>query len=176
MTFTKPFYIFENQNRFEYVMKIKLYCIGKTNFSFIEEGIMLYQKRIMHFIDFEVIYLPDIKNVKNMPVSELKKKEGQVLIKNIGVNDFLCLLDEKGMIFSSESFGRKLGEKMDQGLKVLVFVIGGAFGFSDEIYERANMKISLSSMTFSHQIVRLIFMEQLYRAFTIIKGIPYHNQ
>ena len=157
-------------------MKIKLYCIGKTNLDFVDEGIRLYQNRIAHFIDFELIYLPDIKNTKNMPVSELKKKEGLLILKNIVSNDFLCLLDENGLTHSSELFAKLLEKKIDQATKSMVFVIGGAYGFSEEIYQKADMKLSLSKMTFSHQIIRLIFMEQLYRAFTIIKGIPYHNQ
>jgi 23S rRNA (pseudouridine1915-N3)-methyltransferase len=159
-----------------YKMKIKLYCVGKTNFGFISEGIKLYQNRIAHFVDFEMICLPDIKNSKNMPVAELKKREGQGILKNIGSDDFLCLLDENGHNYTSETFGEMLGKKLDQGLKNLIFIVGGAFGFSDEVYQRANLKVSLSKMTFSHQIIRLIFLEQLYRAFTIIKGIPYHNQ
>jgi 23S rRNA (pseudouridine1915-N3)-methyltransferase len=158
------------------MMKIKLYCIGKTNLDFIDEGIRLYQNRLAHFIDFEIIYLPDIKNTKNMPVSELKKKEGLSILKNISQNDLLCLLDENGLTHSSEIFAKLLEKKIDQGTKSMVFVIGGAYGFSDEIYQKADMKLSLSKMTFSHQVIRLIFMEQLYRAFTIIKGIPYHNQ
>jgi 23S rRNA (pseudouridine1915-N3)-methyltransferase len=157
-------------------MKIKLYYIGKTNFDFIDEGIKLYQNRVIHFVDFETICLPDIKNSKNMPVAELKKKEGQILIKNINPGDFVCLLDENGKSFSSESFAEILGKKLDIGLKNMIFIIGGAYGFSDEVYQRCDLKLSLSKMTFSHQIVRVIFMEQLYRAFTIIKGIPYHNQ
>jgi 23S rRNA (pseudouridine1915-N3)-methyltransferase len=157
-------------------MKIKLYCIGKTNLDFVDEGIRLYQNRIAHFIDFELIYLPDIKNTKNMPVSELKKKEGLLILKNIVSNDFLCLLDENGLTYSSELFAKLLEKKIDIGTKSMIFVIGGAYGFSEEIYQKADMKLSLSKMTFSHQIIRLIFMEQLYRAFTIIKGIPYHNQ
>jgi 23S rRNA (pseudouridine1915-N3)-methyltransferase len=157
-------------------MKIKLYCIGKTNLDFVDEGIRLYQNRITHFIDFEIIYLPDIKNTKNMPVSELKKKEGLSILKNILSNDFLCLLDENGLTHSSEIFAKLLEKKIDQATKSMVFVIGGAYGFSEEMYQKADLKLSLSKMTFSHQIIRLIFMEQLYRAFTIIKGIPYHNQ
>jgi 23S rRNA (pseudouridine1915-N3)-methyltransferase len=157
-------------------MKIKLYCVGKTNFGFIDEGIKLYQSRITHFADFEFIVVPDIKNAKNMSVPELKKKEGQLILKNIGVTDFLCLLDENGQNLTSESFSEMLGKRINFATKKLCFLIGGAYGFSDEVYQRADLKLSLSRMTFSHQIVRIVFMEQLYRAYTILNGIPYHNQ
>jgi 23S rRNA (pseudouridine1915-N3)-methyltransferase len=157
-------------------MRIKLYCIGKTNFGFINEGIKLYQNRVEHFTDFEIVYIPDIKNQKNMPVNELKKKEGQLILKNLSPNDFVCLLDENGAVHSSESFSNLLIKKINEAIKNMIFVVGGAYGFSDEVYQRADIKLSLSKMTFSHQIIRLVFMEQLYRAFTIIKGIPYHNQ
>jgi 23S rRNA (pseudouridine1915-N3)-methyltransferase len=157
-------------------MKIKLSCIGKTSIGYIDEGIKLYQKRVTHFVDFELICLPDIKNQKNMPVDELKKKEGIALLKNISNSDYLCLLDENGQNYTSEAFAGFIEKKMEQNIKSMVFMIGGAYGFSQEVYQRADFKLSLSKMTFSHQIVRLIFMEQLYRAFTIIKGIPYHNQ
>jgi 23S rRNA (pseudouridine1915-N3)-methyltransferase len=157
-------------------MKIRLYCIGKTNFGFIDEGINLYHSRITYFADFEILYVPDVKNSKNMSVDELKKKEAQALLKNVGNNDWICLLDENGQTFSSQSFANFLEKKMEQRHKNVIFIIGGAYGFSEEIYKRADYKLSLSEMTFSHQIIRLIFVEQLYRAYTIIKGLPYHNQ
>jgi 23S rRNA (pseudouridine1915-N3)-methyltransferase len=157
-------------------MKIKIVCIGKTNFGYIDEGIRLYQNRMIHFVDFELICLPDIKNQKNMPVPDLKKKEGLTILKNITSNDYLCLLDENGQNYASEAFAEYIEKKTEQNIKTMIFLIGGAFGFSQEVYQRADFKLSLSKMTFSHQIVRLIFMEQLYRAYTIIKRIPYHNQ
>lgn len=158
------------------IVKIKLICVGKTNSDFINEGIKLYQNRIIHFCDFETIYLPDIKNTKNLPVEELKKKEGINLLKNIENNSFLCLLDENGQSHSSVSFAGFLEKKMEQSLKSMVFMIGGAWGFSEDVYQRADYKLAMSKMTFSHQMIRLIVMEQLYRAFTIIRGMPYHNQ
>jgi 23S rRNA (pseudouridine1915-N3)-methyltransferase len=157
-------------------VKLKLYYIGKSNFGFVEEGIKLYESRIRHFVDFGHLLVPDVKNARNMPVAELKKKEGQLLLKNVAPIDYLCLLDENGQDYCSQSFAGMLSKTMDQGVKTIVFMIGGAYGFSDELYQRANHKLSLSKMTFSHQLVRIIFLEQLYRAFTIIKGIPYHNQ
>jgi len=158
------------------MMKIKLLCIGKTNFKFAEEGMELYQSRIRHFADIELVFVPDIKNTKNMPVDEIKKKEAVFLLKNIGTGDFICLLDENGNAMGSEGFAYFLQKKTAQNIKQLTFVVGGAYGFSPELYERADFKLSLSKMTFSHQIIRLFFLEQLYRAFTIIKGLPYHNQ
>lgn len=157
-------------------MKIKLLCIGKTSFEFVDEGNKLYQNRLKHFVQFEMITIPDLKNTKNMPVEEIKSKESALLLKNIGTGDKLCLLDEKGSSYTSEKFAGFIGQQLETGVKQLIFVIGGAYGFSEEVYKRANHQISLSKMTFSHQIIRLFFHEQIYRAFTIINGIPYHNQ
>ena len=127
-------------------------------------------------MQFEMVIVPDIKNTKKMPVDELKNKEGIALLKYISTDDKLCLLDENGNSYSSQKFAEFIDKNNTLGTKQLVFAIGGAFGFSNEVYKRANFKISLSKMTFSHQIIRVIFLEQLYRAYTIIKGIPYHNQ
>ncbi len=157
-------------------MKIKFLCIGKTNFNFVNEGNELYLKRLKHLVQFEMSVVPDIKNTKNMPVDELKAKEGAVLLKQVGDGDKLCLLDEKGTTFTSEKFADFIDKLTVMGTKQLIFVVGGAYGFSQEVYNRADYKISLSKMTFSHQIIRVIFLEQIYRAYTIIKGIPYHNQ
>lgn len=157
-------------------MKIKLLCVGKTNFDFVSKGNDVYLKRLKHLVQFEMVIVPDVKNAKNMPVAELKEKEAQALMKHISSTDKLCLLDENGQSFSSEKFAEFISRTIDAGVKQFVFAIGGAYGFSDSIYKRANYKLSLSKMTFSHQIIRVIFMEQIYRAFTIIKGIPYHNQ
>ncbi len=157
-------------------MKIKLLCIGKTIFKFVDEGIELYQSRLKHFVDFEQIFIPDIKNTKNMPIDEIKKKEGMQIIKYITQGDYVIILDEKGITYTSEGFADFLLKKTDQNIKQLIFIVGGAYGFSTEIYDRADFKLSLSKMTFSHQIIRLFFLEQIYRAFTIIKGLPYHNQ
>ncbi|MFN8258196.1 MAG: 23S rRNA (pseudouridine(1915)-N(3))-methyltransferase RlmH [Bacteroidales bacterium] len=157
-------------------MKIKLILIGKTSFDFISDGLGIFQNRLKHFCDFEIVNLQELKNAKNMPVDEIKKKEGQMLGKVFGINEFICLLDENGTQFDSEKFAGFISNKAESGIKSVSFVVGGAYGFSEEIYKRADYKLSLSKMTFSHQLIRLIFMEQLYRAFTIIKGLPYHNQ
>ncbi len=157
-------------------MKIKFLCIGKTNFNFVNEGNELYLKRLKRLVQFDMSVVPDIKNTKNMPVDELKTKEGTVLLKQVGDGDKLCLLDEKGTTFTSEKFADFLEKLTTIGTKQLIFAVGGAYGFSQEVFNRADYKISLSKMTFSHQIIRVIFFEQIYRAFTIIKGIPYHNQ
>jgi len=156
-------------------MKIKLFWIGKTASSFIQEGIATYQKRIPHYFTFTIDTLPDIKNAGKMPAAELKKKEGEAILKKLDNRDFLVLLDENGKTPNSRQFAIQLEQWGVQGVESVVFLIGGAFGFSDAIYERANFKLSLSKMTFSHQLIRLIFLEQLYRAGTIIKGESYHN-
>lgn len=135
-----------------------------------------YSKRLGHYIQFEMNVIPDIKNAKNLSETLQKKAEGDEILKRINASETLILLDENGKSYSSEKFSEFLQKKMNSGLKNLVFVIGGPYGFSDEIYDRANGKISLSSMTFSHQMVRLFFIEQLYRAFTILRNEPYHHR
>lgn len=155
-------------------MQITLIQTGKTRFSYLQEGISDYQSRLKHYINFEEITLPDIKNAKSLSFAEIKKKEGEQLLKVIDKSSFLILLDEKGKQSSSEEFAGFIRKSMNSG-RDIVLVIGGAFGFSEDVYNRANDKISLSKMTFSHQLVRLIFAEQLYRAMTIIKGEPYHH-
>jgi len=157
-------------------MRVKLICVGKTNFDYIEKGCLIYQDRLKHFTSFEMLFVQDIRNTKKMPVNEVKRKEGIAILKSLDKADKLCLLDEKGSSYTSEGFAGFIEKQVNFGVKQLVFVIGGAFGFSEEVYQRADFKLSLSKMTFSHQIIRVIFLEQLYRAFTIIKGIPYHNQ
>lgn len=149
--------------------------MGKTNFSFVKEGIDLYSKRLKHYIKFNIFELPDIKGVKNMSAEVLKYKEGEQFIKKISADAKVILLDENGKQFNSRAFAKEIEKNMIQSVKELVFVVGGAYGFSETMYKRANSKFSLSSMTFSHQIIRLIFAEQLYRAFSIINHEPYHN-
>jgi 23S rRNA (pseudouridine1915-N3)-methyltransferase len=156
-------------------MKIKLIVVGKSAFDFVKEGEDVYEKRLIHYLPFEKLVLPDIKNPKNLSVDELKKKEGELILSKITNQDFLVLMDENGSYFSSVKFSEWLNQKLNEGTRSLVFVIGGAFGFSKEVYERSNYLISLSKMTFSHQLVRVIFLEQLYRAQTILKGEPYHH-
>lgn len=156
-------------------MKIKLIYIGKTNQNFVKEGFELYKKRLVHYAKFEELCIEDVKNPKNLSADRLKFQEGEKLLKKIDDTDFVVVLDEKGKTFTSVKFAQWIENKMIQSTKTLTFVIGGAFGFSDEVYQRANSKLRLSDMTFSHQIIRVIFAEQIYRAFTIIKGEKYHN-
>ncbi len=156
-------------------MKISLIYIGKTNQNFVKDGSQLYFNRIKRYINFEEMLLNDVKNGSKLKPDLLRIKEGELLLKKIQPNDFVVLLDEKGKVFTSVKFANWIEQKMVQGTSHLVFVVGGAFGFSEEVYKRSNMKLQLSSMTFSHQIIRVIFGEQLYRAFTIIKREPYHN-
>jgi len=157
-------------------MKIKLIFIGKSSFKYIEEGIDIYEKRIKRFVDFEIIIIPNLKSNKNLKPKQIKQKEGELILKYIGKKDFLILLDEKGKEFSSVGFSNFIEKKQISGTKQLTFLIGGAYGFSKDIYEHAISKLSLSKMTYSHQIIRLFFVEQLYRAFSIINKLPYHNE
>ena len=156
-------------------MKISLFVIGKTNFAFVKEGIATYTKRLKRYVNFEMVELPDVKGAKNMSPDELKKREGEIFDKKIKSGDFIVLLDEKGKQFTSREFASFIQNKSLQSTKHLVFVVGGAYGFSEKMYQTAHSKISLSKMTFSHQIIRVIFMEQFYRAYTIINEDPYHN-
>ena len=157
-------------------MNIKLIAIGKTDNKNLQSLIDEYQKRLSFYIKFDLEVIPDIKNVKNLSESQHKEKEGELILAKIMPTDQLILLDEKGKNFSSIGFSEDLQKKMNSGVKTLVFVIGGPYGFSDAVYAKANGKTSLSLMTFSHQMVRLFFIEQLYRGFTILKNEPYHNQ
>lgn len=157
-------------------MKLKLILVGKSAFDFVKEGELVYEKRLVHYLPFEKLILPDIKNPKNLSLDELKKKEGELILSKITNQDFLVLMDENGAHFSSTKFASWLEQKVNEGTRSMVFVIGGAFGFSKEVYNRSNQLISLSKMTFSHQLVRVIFLEQLYRAQTILKGEPYHHE
>ena len=149
--------------------------IGKTAFDFVESGESMYENRLKHYCSFQKVVLSDVKNAKNFSHQELKKKEGELFLDKFNKTDFVILLDENGIEFSSRKFADFIEKKALDFSGEMVFVIGGAFGFSDQMYERANSKISLSQMTFSHQLVRVLFLEQLYRAFTIIKGESYHH-
>lgn len=157
-------------------MTIKLVCIGKTDKKELEQLINIYSDRLQHYIKFEFEIIPDLKKTKNLDENQQKSKEGELILAGIQNSDFVVLLDENGKQFTSESFSEYIQKRMNTGLKRLIFVIGGPFGFSEEIYHRADAKISLSKMTFSHQMVRLFFTEQLYRAFTILKNEPYHHR
>ena len=157
-------------------MKIKLIVVGKTNAKYLLEGEREYENRLKHYTKFEEIIISDVKQSGKLSENELKKKEGQLILGKLESSDHVILLDEKGKSFSSLQFSEFLQQKMNSSLKSLVFVVGGPFGFSDDIYQRANSKLSLSKMTFSHQMVRLIFKEQLYRGFSILRGEKYHHE
>ncbi len=157
-------------------MKVCLLVIGKTDASYIREGIAEYEKRLTRYIPYEMKVLPDVKNAKNLTESLQKEREGEMLLEQFQPGDFVVLLDERGRQYSSMEFSQFLAQKMLGTVKRLVFVVGGPYGFSDGVYKRANDKISLSKMTFSHQMVRMIFAEQIYRAMTILKGEPYHHE
>lgn len=157
-------------------MNIKLLAIGKTDNKALQTLIDDYTKRLSFYIKFDLEIIPDIKNVKNLSESQQKEKEGESILAKLSPTDQLILLDENGRTFSSITFSDELQKKMNSGVKTLVFVIGGPYGFSEEVYKKATGKISLSLMTFSHQMVRLFFIEQLYRGFTILKNEPYHHQ
>lgn len=157
-------------------MKITLLAVGKTEDAYIREGIEKYVKRLKHYIKFEIIDLPELKNTKALTQEQQKSKEAEMIAKKLSATDFVLLLDEKGMELSSTRFADYIDKKAISSVQNLVFIIGGPYGFDDTIYARANDQLSLSRMTFSHQMVRLFFIEQLYRAFTIIKGEPYHHQ
>ena len=157
-------------------MKIKLIVVGKTSAKYLLEGEKEYEKRLSNYIKYEEIIIPDVKKPGKLSENELKKKEGQLILGKLENSDHVILLDDKGKSFSSIQFSEFLQQKMNCGLKSLVFVIGGAYGFSVEVYQRANSKVSLSKMTFSHQMIRLIFKEQLYRGFSILRGEKYHHE
>ena len=157
-------------------MKVKLLMVGKTAHDYLIKAFDDYQQRIIHYLPYESKVIPDLKNTKKLTTEQIKLKEGELILNQIQKSDFVVLLDEKGKEFSSVGFARWIEKQMISGLKNMVFVIGGAYGFSDSVYERSNLKVSLSKMTFSHQMVRIIFIEQLYRAMTILKGEPYHHQ
>lgn len=157
-------------------MKITLVLTGKTEAKYLSEGIAVFEKRVQRYIQFDTIVIPEIKNTRSLETLQVKEKEGLQQAKYIGESDFLVLMDEKGKEYGSVEFAGFIQQRMNSSIKNLVFLIGGAYGFSEKIYLRANAKISLSKMTFPHQLVRLIFMEQLYRAFTIIRNEPYHHE
>lgn len=157
-------------------MNIKLLAIGKTDHKALQTLVDEYTKRLSFYIKFELDVIPDIKNVKNLSEAQQKEKEGELILAKLTPTDQLILLDENGVTFSSVGFSDFLQKKMNSGAKTLVFVIGGPYGFSEEVYKKAQGKISLSLMTFSHQMVRLFFIEQLYRGFTILRNEPYHHQ
>ncbi len=157
-------------------MKIRIICVGKTEKGYLPDAIDTYVKRLRHYVNVEMVIIPDLRKAGSMDVAERKRQEGELILKQVAPEDCLVLLDENGKILSSKGFAEFLQKRMNSGLRNLVFVVGGAFGFSDEVYQRADTKLSLSKMTFSHQMVRLFFVEQLYRGYSILKGEPYHNE
>lgn len=157
-------------------MKISLFCISKTNEQYLQDGIAIYENRLQHYCKYNRIEIPDLKNSKNLSFELQKQKEGELLLAKISNTDFVVLLDENGKEFNSIQFSKEIEKWMNQSISSVVFIIGGPYGFDAKVYERANLKISLSKLTFSHQMVRLFFTEQLYRAFSIIKSEPYHHQ
>jgi 23S rRNA (pseudouridine1915-N3)-methyltransferase len=156
-------------------VKIVVLAIGKTDESWIQEGIDKYSKRLKHYISFELQIIPDLKNRKNLSESQQKEQEGALILKQVYTTDTLVLLDEQGKEFHSKAFSDFLQQKMNAGIKRLVFAIGGPYGFSADVYAKASSKIALSQMTFSHQMIRPFFAEQVYRAFTILNNEPYHH-
>lgn len=157
-------------------MKVTLLAIGKTDDKNLQTLIAAYSKRLKYYVPFSFEIIPDVKNSKNLSETLQKQAEGEAILKRLQLADTLILLDENGKQYSSVSFSQFLQKKMNSGLKNLVFVIGGPYGFSEEMYKRANGKISLSKMTFSHQMVRLFVVEQLYRGYTILRNEPYHHR
>lgn len=156
-------------------MELVFLRMGDTHMDFVKEGEVLFEKRLSHYTSkISMLDIPVIKGKKMAP-QQLKKLEGEQILSRIKPGDFLILLDEKGKTYNSKKFSETLQGWMNRGPKRLVFVVGGAFGFSEDVYQKCDAKLSLSSMTFSHQLIRLIFLEQIYRAFTILKGEPYHN-
>ena len=156
-------------------MNVKLITVGKTTIPFLKEGEQEYEGRLKHYVKFERIDLKEIKRSKNTSVELLKKKEAELINSNINDSDYIVLLDAKGKEFSSIEFSEWIDRKVNFGHRSLVFLIGGAYGFDEKIYNRSQEKISFSRMTFSHQMIRLLFLEQLYRANTILKGEKYHH-
>lgn len=157
-------------------MEITLIVIGKTNAKYLIEGLDEYTRRLKHYITYNINILPDIKNTKNLTEEQQKETEGKLILNALKPGDFLVLLDERGKEFSSMQFSDYLQRKMNSRLRRLVFVVGGPYGFSKDVYNKADEKLSLSKMTFSHEMIRLFFTEQIYRAMTIIRGEPYHHE
>lgn len=157
-------------------MKITLLTVGKTDIKWVSEGLEVYSSRLRHYIGFDLVEIPELRNASSLSRDQIKTAEGKLILSKVKPGDDVILLDEHGKEFRSIEFAAMLEKKMSFASKDIVFVIGGAYGFSPDVYSRADSKLSLSKMTFSHQMVRTIFAEQLYRAFTIIKGEAYHHE
>lgn len=156
-------------------MKITLLLVGKTTENYLNEAVSEYLKRLKRYITFELVVIPELKNTKNISCEQQKEKEGLAILSAIETSDEVILLDERGLEYSSVEFASFIEKKGLNSVKRLIFVVGGPYGFSREVYARANGQVSLSQMTFSHQMIRLFFVEQIYRAMTILKGEPYHH-
>jgi 23S rRNA (pseudouridine1915-N3)-methyltransferase len=156
-------------------MKIVVLNMGRTGESFLKEGLTLYENRIRHYVPFEMVYLTEPRQSKNLSEKIQKENEGKIILSAISPYDYRILLDERGRQMGSAGFAGFLQQAMNRGTRTLSFIIGGPFGFSEEVYQAVPDRISLSEMTFSHQMIRLLFLEQLYRGFTIIRGEPYHH-
>jgi len=157
-------------------MKITLLVVGKTTDSTVEKLTDVYIQRLKHYVDFQLVVIPELKNTKSISKQQQKQKEGELILKSIPTGSHVVIMDENGTEYTSVGFSEKISSYMSSGVKSVVFIIGGPYGFSADAYAAASEKISLSKMTFSHQMVRAIFTEQLYRAMTILKGEPYHHQ
>lgn len=157
-------------------MEIELLTVGKTTIRFVEEGIAEYSKRLKHYIPYSIKSLPDVKNASKMDQAKQKEAEGEKILETISNSDFVVLLDERGKQYSSIEFSAFLEKQMISGRRKVVFVVGGPYGFSPPVYDRADSLLSLSKMTFNHEMVRLFFTEQIYRAMTILRGEPYHHE
>ena len=157
-------------------MKVQVYYVGKTSEKYLREGEAIYQKRLAHYLPIAFDVIPDIRNAGKLSVTALKEKEGEAILAKLGNDDGLILLDEGGKRFTSVKFAAWIDKQLQMPYRRLVFVVGGAYGFSDAVYERANVKLSLSDMTFSHQMIRLFLAEQLYRGVSILRGEKYHNE
>ena len=156
-------------------MKIETWFVGKTAFDYLNEGCAIYAKRLSHYNPFEVVILPDVKNPRHLTTEQICEQEGAAILRRLTPDDCLILLDERGAAMTSPEFSVFLEKRLGQSARRLVFLVGGAYGFSDAVYARANTQISLSRLTFSHQMVRLFLLEQLYRAFSISNNEPYHH-
>ena len=157
-------------------MNIKLLVVSKTDVKYIQEGIEVYEKRLKHYVNFEIVVIPAIKAPKSASPDEIKEREAVPILAHLEKSDYVVLLDEHGKQHTSVGFSEYLQKHMNSGIRNLTFVVGGAFGFAPSVYKAANDKMSLSNMTFNHQMVRLFFVEQIYRAFTILRHEPYHNE
>ncbi len=157
-------------------MNITLLTVGKTDRNWVWDGFEIYRSRLKHYIPFTLVEIPELKNASSLSKEQIKEKEGQLIMKCLRDSDEVILLDEKGREYTSVEWAGMISKRLSAGSRNIVFVIGGAYGFSPQVYGRASSLVSLSRMTFSHQMVRTIFLEQLYRAFTIIKGEPYHHE